>query len=348
MEKHDLLISIIVPVYNVEKYLDKCILSLIEQTYRKLEIILVDDGATDKSGSICDRYAERDTRIIVIHQHNKGLSAAREVGVKRASGEYLMFVDGDDWVDTCICFELLSAIQNYHVQSAMCGYVREYPDRSLPKTVYAENTILNGKTILRRLCGPVGTELASPDKMESLNSAWAKLYPAEVVKKIEMVSVTLIGPSEDLMLNLEAYSMISSAVYLNMAFYHYRKDNENATTMQYKHDLTLKWRELYCRIERIIRERQLGDTYYDALKNRIALNTLGAGLNCVIDDASILEKRKRLCALVQDEQRHAALEQLSLHEMPIHWKVFYFCAKNQWVLPMLCLLQTIKILKRKI
>lgn len=348
MENNDPIISIIVPVYNVEKYLKKCILSLVEQTYSKLEIILVDDGATDKSGSICDQYAEQDARILVIHQKNQGLSAAREAGVRRASGEYLMFVDGDDWVDISICRELLLAIQKYRVQSAMCGYVREYSDRSLPKAIYAENTVLSGEVILRRLCGPVGKELASPDKMESLNSAWAKLYPTEVVKKIEMVSVTLIGPSEDLMMNLEAYSMISNAVYLNTALYHYRKDNENAITVKYKHDLNSKWKELYFRIERIIKEKQLGDVYYDALNNRIALNTLGAGLNCIADRASFMEKIRRLRMLVMEEQRWTALKQLSLDDMPLHWKVFYFCAKNQLIIPMLCLLIAIKILKRKI
>lgn len=92
-------ISVIIPVYNVNKYLDRCIRSLSEQTYKDIEIILVDDGSTDGSGSICDDWAVRDSRIVVVHQVNKGLSAARNIGLERTSGEYILFVDSDDFVD---------------------------------------------------------------------------------------------------------------------------------------------------------------------------------------------------------------------------------------------------------
>lgn len=94
------LVSVIVPVYNVEQYLEKCIDSIINQTYKNLEIILIDDGSTDSSGKICDSYAARDKRIKVIHQENGGLAVVRNIGVSAASGEYIMFVDSDDYIDT--------------------------------------------------------------------------------------------------------------------------------------------------------------------------------------------------------------------------------------------------------
>lgn len=92
-------VSIIVPIYNVEKYLEKCIHSILNQTYKNLEIILVDDGSPDRCGEICDQYAKKDGRIIVLHQKNRGLGAARNAGIARASGKYLLFVDSDDYVD---------------------------------------------------------------------------------------------------------------------------------------------------------------------------------------------------------------------------------------------------------
>lgn len=97
------LVSIIVPIYNVEQYLQRCVDSLINQTYRNLEIILVDDGSPDKCGEICDEYEKKDSRIIVIHKQNGGLSEARNAGKDRSKGEYLMFIDSDDWIelDTC-------------------------------------------------------------------------------------------------------------------------------------------------------------------------------------------------------------------------------------------------------
>ena len=95
----DKMVSVIIPVYNVAKYLSRCVESIINQTYKNLEIILIDDGSTDASPQICDKYATRDERITVIHKKNKGLSATRNVGIKFAHGEYIVFVDSDDWID---------------------------------------------------------------------------------------------------------------------------------------------------------------------------------------------------------------------------------------------------------
>ena len=93
------LISVIVPIYNVERYLEKCIDSILAQTYRNLEVILIDDGSKDDSGTICDAYAAADSRVKVIHQQNGGAAAAKNAGLRAATGEYLSFVDADDWID---------------------------------------------------------------------------------------------------------------------------------------------------------------------------------------------------------------------------------------------------------
>ena len=92
--------AVIVPVYNVEQYLEKCILSILNQSYRDFELILIDDGSTDRSGEICDVYCSKDSRIKVIHQNNSGLSNARNKGIREATSDYLVFVDSDDWIDS--------------------------------------------------------------------------------------------------------------------------------------------------------------------------------------------------------------------------------------------------------
>ena len=101
-------VSIIVPIYNVEKYLKKCVNSIINQTYKSLEIILVDDGSPDRSGALCDRLAEKDSRIRVIHKANGGVSTARNAGIEAATGEYICFVDSDDWLPENAVWDLLS------------------------------------------------------------------------------------------------------------------------------------------------------------------------------------------------------------------------------------------------
>lgn len=112
------LISVIIPVYNVEKYLRECLDSVLAQTYTNLEILLVDDGSTDGSGAICDEYAGKDSRIRVIHQENGGLSAARNAGLRAAKGSYIEFVDSDDWIDRNLLKSQMDAIQQHHVSIA--------------------------------------------------------------------------------------------------------------------------------------------------------------------------------------------------------------------------------------
>ena len=113
METVSPLISIIIPVYKVEPYLRNCLDSIVNQTNRNLEIILVDDGSPDKSGDICDAYAAADERIIVIHQNNQGVSAARNAGLDIAKGDYILFVDSDDWIEQETCEAVLDlALKN--------------------------------------------------------------------------------------------------------------------------------------------------------------------------------------------------------------------------------------------
>lgn len=122
-------ISVIVPVYKVEPYLRKCLNSIVNQTYQNLEIILVDDGSPDSCGAICDEYAAGDRRIKVIHQANGGLSAARNVGIDIATGDYIGFVDSDDWIELDMYEYLLSGAQQSEADIAVCGMFEELPDR---------------------------------------------------------------------------------------------------------------------------------------------------------------------------------------------------------------------------
>ena len=116
------LISIIVPVYNVEQYLDDCLISIINQTYKNIEIILIDDGSTDKSGKICDEYAKKDSRIIVIHKENGGVSSARNAGLRIAKGAYIGFVDPDDWIAEDMYEVLYSNAKKYDADVSVCKY----------------------------------------------------------------------------------------------------------------------------------------------------------------------------------------------------------------------------------
>ena len=114
-------ISVIVPIYNADKYLQICLDSIISQTYNNLQIILIDDGSTDESPKICDIYAERDSRFKVIHQENHGAVYARNIGIDNAEGKYITFVDADDWIEFNMIEQLYESLKKYDVDASMCG-----------------------------------------------------------------------------------------------------------------------------------------------------------------------------------------------------------------------------------
>ncbi len=126
-------ISIIVPVYNVEELLPRCVESIMAQTKKSLEIILVDDGATDGSGAVCDEYAKKDERIKVIHKPNGGLTSAWKAGAEAAKGMYLGFVDSDDWIDEDMYQRMWESVCKYNSDVVVCGLIFDYEDKAIAK-----------------------------------------------------------------------------------------------------------------------------------------------------------------------------------------------------------------------
>jgi len=158
-------ISVVVPVYKVEPYLRKCLDSIVNQTYQNLQIILVDDGSPDNCGAICDKYAERDRRVEVIHQKNGGLSAARNAGLAIAKGDYIGFVDSDDWIELDMYEYMVTNILHYQADIAVCGRVERYKKYSVPRAC-AEVKVLDTEQAL---------ELLLRDN-EVQNCVWDKLW----------------------------------------------------------------------------------------------------------------------------------------------------------------------------
>lgn len=141
------LISIIVPVYNVEKYLNRCIESIVSQTYKKLEIILVDDGSSDKCPQICDEWAKKDSRIKVIHKENHGVSSARNTGLINSKGDYIGFVDPDDYIEHNMYEELLYSLKESNMKISMCGYSK-IKDNEILSTYICDDKIISSEKLL--------------------------------------------------------------------------------------------------------------------------------------------------------------------------------------------------------
>ena len=162
------LISVIIPVYNVEKYLSKCIESVINQTYKNLEIILVDDGSTDSSPRICDKYAELDHRIKVIHKINEGPGIARNYGIELSSGDYLGFVDSDDWIETQMLEILIDTAKERNAQIAVCGRnnISDLDNTIISKQFcFEKNFCMLKEEAVKRFCIYDGIDAAMWDKI---------------------------------------------------------------------------------------------------------------------------------------------------------------------------------------
>ena len=163
------LISLIIPVHNVEKYLYECIESVICQTYTNLEIILIDDGSKDKSGEICEEYGKKDNRIIVIHQENGGVSSARNIGLEVAKGKYISFVDSDDYIEKTFIEELYKKIKENDAQISMCGLNKIDDNNEILGTYGYSKDFIDGRELLE-------------NKYIQDGYLWNKLYSAEIWK----------------------------------------------------------------------------------------------------------------------------------------------------------------------
>lgn len=215
------LVSIVVPVYNVEEYLMRCVDSLTAQTYKNIEIILVDDGSTDKSGDICDYYEREDMRVRVLHQNNGGQSKARNEALKIARGDYYCFIDSDDYVPCDYVEKLYNLLKDNDADLSMCEFTMftgeradgafDNPKESVVKEYDNVELIKNMHTISGELYVVM----------------WGKLFKKELVTGIQFPEGRIC---EDLAVLYKMYDRVKKAVYCNDIMYYYYRNNKNSST----------------------------------------------------------------------------------------------------------------------
>lgn len=325
------MISIIVPVYNVERYLGQCLDGLTWQTYADIEIVCVNDGSTDASAGILAGYAARDSRVKVITQENGGISAARNRAVEEARGEWMMFVDSDDWIDAETCEKAMKIAVDYAADVVLWAYVREFEDgRQLPRPLMAYNKKFEGEELRqlhRKIVGPLGEELRDPTLLHSWGTVWGKLYRREVIAGTKFIDTRIVGSAEDVLFNVEVFGRAAIAVYINEAMYHYRKLNASFTG-GYNARLNERWVNLYAAMSDVINREGLGAGFREALDSRIALGLIGQGLNECKSPAKRSEKIKAIKEIITARQYRDAVAGLPLNHFPPHWRLFFWAAKR--------------------
>ena len=206
-------VSVIVPVYNVEKYFDECINSILHQTYQNLEIIIVDDGTKDNCGKKADEFAKQDERITVIHKENGGLARARNTGMKHATGEYYCFIDSDDYIEPEYVEKLLNALIKHDAGMVFCNYYSCYPNKNIPS--HSLSGIEDGKQyspedFLRKIYTTYSG---------SFSFAWNKMYKKEIFQDLEFKPILC----EDVQIMLPVADRAGKIVFVSDALYYYRR-----------------------------------------------------------------------------------------------------------------------------
>jgi len=326
------LISIIVPIYNVEQYLQKCIVSIVSQTYSNLEIIMVDDESPDSCPRICDDWAKRENRIKVIHKKNEGLGLARNSGLDLASGDYVVFVDSDDYLHEDMVMILYESLKRMKSDTVFCGLNRVDENgriQSIP-SFYDNMTFKNDEIIENVLLEMIGSR---PEDLEDANlymSVWHALYSMNIINKynVRFPSERKVM-SEDLAFHIDYLRRSSSVSYIRDCLYFYRI-NLNSLSRVFDDNRFYRHKELFY----IISQKLSGFLSKDQFILREQRKFLGAirGQIMSIVSSNVDHKFRRIGDICKDDLVRETLFSYPYFLNPLKHKLFNFCVRNELVL----------------
>lgn len=342
--------SIIVPAYNIEEYIRACINSLLEQIYPNIEIIIVDDGSTDKTSSILEEYSN-EQKIRIIHQENQGLSGARNTGLTYATGRYIIFVDGDDWLEPD-CVEKLSKCINENTGFLLFPYSKIYEKKKVAVHLFDKAQLSLHDDIFLRLFGPVEKKYFSPSKLDNISTAWGKVYRADIAKKVFFTDTKEIG-TEDCLYNIQYVLQLPEHAAINYCedtFYQYNKLNVTSLTSTYKKNYVYQRWNFYHKVEKIIESSNINnkDELVQALRNRIVLELFSIFKNICYSDLSTKEKKVEINKILSMPEYEESFLSFNLNRLPFVWRLFFKPIVHKNVLSVLFLMEASRLLRKVI
>lgn len=298
-------ISVIVPIYNAEQFISKCVDSILSQTERSLELILVNDGSPDNSGKLCDEYAQQDGRVKVIHQKNAGVSAARNAGIAAATGNYFGFVDSDDWIEPDMFEQLLNEAERTGSDVVMCDATTVYDDgRTQADTI----TQLSGNRILQK------SDFSPSLLLDMAGSAWRCIYKNDrysaKLRKYSLAFPLGVKFSEDRIFNLYAFGQSNKVCYLKESYYN-RFMNVKSAIHRFHEDYFEAYKKAADGIEQAIRCAWDDDpALQKAYLGQFIGGALGALCNYYYKTSTLSAKERKnmVRALCDDRQLRTAIE----------------------------------------
>lgn len=343
----DKLVSIIVPVYNVEKYLNVCIESIVNQTYTNLEIILVDDGSKDKSGQLCEKWKSADQRIQVIHKENAGLGFARNSGLDIATGDYVMYIDSDDYISKNMVQKLLDTAEITGSDTVFCGLVRVLADgRMIPMPAYYENKSFKGNEIIDDvLLEMVGSKPECSNDANLFMSVWHAIYSRKIIEKysIRFPSERIVM-CEDIMYHIDYLRRASCVTYIKDPLYYYRV-NPKSLSQVYDESRFKRQKELSIEIKSNL-SKFVNAEKIDLHENRRFLGGVRSQI-LAIAGSKENDKVKKCKAIVKDDYLRTVLKDYPYNKNPLKHRIFNILIKNQCVYGLLILASTINFIRER-
>ena len=298
------LISVIVPVYNVEKYLTRCVQSIINQTYTNLEIILVDDGSPDSSPEMCDEFAKKDSRIKVIHKENAGLGHARNDGLKIATGEYVTFIDSDDWISLEHIEKLYNAIAKYDADISLGNHIRvSTTGATSSRKMPLSEGCYEGEDIINKLMIPlIGNDVDAVSDISINSSVSMNLYKTDFISKNNICFVSeRFAVAEDFYFNIDCFHYASKVVYTKEDGYYYFQ-NLQSICQKYnpkRFERTLNYYDL---VSQRIKSYGLSDKVGFRMQRSFLMKVRVAIRHIVLSDLSRKEKFRQLKEILANEK----------------------------------------------
>ncbi len=311
------IISVIVPVYNVEKYVKQCLESIINQTYRYLEIILIDDGSTDSSGKICDEYAKKDARIKVFHKKNEGVSSARNIGVENATGKWIAFIDSDDWIEKEYFNVMMNYAKSKDASVILCAYNRIWGNKVEKINVNSKKKEYDSKEYLIKALNP----------QTGFGFCHMKLIKTECIGKLRFNQDLVVG--EDALFNLQLSKNIRKAFFCDSNIYNYR-NNSNSVVKSYDKNYAKKYlHSMKINKEYLLknyRETEILQNFY----NFVAYHVMLVAINfCYNPNNKEKHKRKLVKEICNYDEFKEGIEKSNYDNISLTRKVMLFTLKRK-------------------
>lgn len=325
-------ISVIVPVYNSMTTLERCLKSIINQKYKDIEIILINDGSEDNSLQIIKEYAKKDNRIVIINQNNKGVSTARNVGIEKSTGEYIVFIDSDDYLEE----DSIEGIVNILNNSNADLYIMPYYKEENGKTEIVDYSFLKNKVYdtKEKICKIIPNFIGNVDEEGNripniMGSIWSKVFKADIIKKYHIVMNEEIEITEDLNFLIE-YMVHSNKIKIaDYYFYHYVIENNQSITSKYKANLYNELELSLNNISKILNENNI--FLNNVIKYKKFYNIYASLVNECKSNTSIKNKQKNILKFAESlKDNKMNIQGLSKKE-----KIIKFFLERNWIIPLI-------------